>query len=300
MKAFVVNPILGKEFISRMRSWKSPLVVSLYLGVLGLICLGYYWMNEKQMYYSGFTPDIGPQIYVILTVFQLMLVSFVTPALTAGVINGERERQTLDLLLCTRLSAASIVLNKLLASISYILLLILASLPVFSLVYFFGGVLLSEIAWVFLIYLVTAVTFGAIGIFCSTIFRRTQVSMVVSYIIVFFFLAGTLALAAFLGTVNMGNSSQPTVPWIAYMNPLVALFSIFPSYGMHFSISNFIQRISYGMGGGGIAQSIPTEALAPWQYNFILDGSLAVILLLITIILLDPVGRFARFRRKSK
>ena len=117
MKRLVLNPVLDKEFRSRMRTWKSPLLISLYLGTLALITLGYYWTQQQRVYYSGFGPDVGPQIYVTLTIFQLMLVSFVTPAFTAGVISGEREKQTLDLLICTRLSATSIILNKLIASI---------------------------------------------------------------------------------------------------------------------------------------------------------------------------------------
>ena len=32
MKSLVLNPILAKEFRSRMRIWKSPLMISLYLG----------------------------------------------------------------------------------------------------------------------------------------------------------------------------------------------------------------------------------------------------------------------------
>lgn len=296
MKRMVLNPVLDKEFRSRMRTWKSPLLISLYLGVLALITLGYYWSQQQRAFYAGFGPEVGPQIYVTLTIFQLMLVSFVTPAFTAGVISGERERQTLDLLICTRLSAASIILNKLLASIAYILLLIISSLPFFGVVYFFGGILLSEIGQVFLVYLMTALTFGAIGVFCSTVFRKTQVSVVVTYVIVFFFLAGTAAITAFLASVhpNFGG-----LPLIAYLNPIVALYSTFPgsfSQGM---------IMSFGIGSGRVVgANTPVSTLLPWQYNFIGDGIIIVIFLVAAIILLDPVGRFSRvkqlFKRKPK
>ena len=294
MKRLVLNPVLDKEFRSRMRTWKSPLLISLYLGILALITLGYYWTQQQRIYYSGFGPDIGPQIYVTLTIFQLMLVSFVTPAFTAGVISGEREKQTLDLLVCTRLSATSIILNKLLASIAYILLLIISSLPFFAVVYFFGGVLLGEIAQVFLVYLVTALTFGAVGVFCSTIFRKTQVSVVVTYVIVFFFLAGTAAITAFLVNVrpNFGG-----VPVIAYLNPLVALYSTFPGSFAQGLPLNFAPGPSGAVGAN-------VTSLQPWQYNFIGDGIIIVVLLFIAVLLLDPVARFSRlkrwFRRKKK
>lgn len=289
MKRLVLNPVLDKEFRSRMRTWKSPLLISLYLGTLALITLGYYWTQQQRVFYSGFGPDVGPQIYVTLTIFQLMLVSFVTPAFTAGVISGEREKQTLDLLICTRLSATSIILNKLLASIAYILLLIISSLPFFGVVYFFGGVLLSEIAQVFLVYLMTALTFGAVGVFCSTIFRKTQVSVVVTYVIVFFFLAGTAAITAFLVNVrpNFGG-----IPAFAYLNPLVALYSTFPG--------SFAQGMPLNFGIGSsrmVGLNAPVSSLQPWHYNFIGDGIIIVVLLFIAVLLLDPVGRFSRLKR---
>jgi len=288
MKRLVLNPVLDKEFRSRMRTWKSPLLISLYLGVLALITLGYYWTQQQRAIYSGFGPEVGPQIYVALTLFQLMLVSFVTPAFTAGVISGERERQTLDLLVCTRLSATSIILNKLLASIAYILLLIISSLPFFGVVYFFGGILLSEIGQVFLVYLMTALTFGAIGVFCSTVFRKTQVSVVVTYVVVFFFLAGTVAITAFLGSVSPNFVG---LSLIAYLNPVVALFSTFPG---SFSQGMFM---SFGIGSGRVVGvNAPAAGLLPWQYNFIGDGIIIVVFLLMAIILLDPVGRFSKIK----
>ncbi|MDD2619765.1 MAG: ABC transporter permease subunit [Syntrophomonadaceae bacterium] len=293
MKTLVLNPILGKEYRSRMRSWKSPLIISLYLGILGIITLGYYWVKQKNIFYTGFGPDVGPQIYVMLTYFQLMLISFVTPALTAGAINGEKERQTFDLLLCTRLSAVSIVINKLLASLGYIILLIIASLPVFGIVYFFGGVLLSDIGRVFIVYLVTAITFGVIGIFCSTLFKRTQISMVVSYLIVLFLLVGTIILAAFLQGIQSQPYQTSSAAFISYLNPLVALASIFPNQGQN--LVNIFDFLRLGVATPGNLN----QTLSPWAYNFIINGVIVIFLLLISIIRLDPVGRFSWLRKSA-
>jgi len=297
MKRPMLNPIVSKEFRSRMRSWKSPLAVSLYLGLLGLITAAFYWLQQKNMLLNGFGPDVGPQIYVLLTTFQLLLLCFVTPAFTAGVINGEKERQTFDLLLCTRLSAASIVCSKLLAAISYMILLVLASLPIFGIVYFFGGVLLADIGRVFAVYLTTALTLGVVGIFCSALFRRTQVSMVVSYVVVFFMLLGTVVIASFMRGMQAGRGPDQYLPFIAYLNPLVALFSIFPTQGPGVDIINQFLRL------GVSYPAAATGLLSPWQYNFIIDGVIVVILLTATIISIDRVGRFqwikGIFRRKA-
>lgn len=296
MKSIVLNPIIAKEFRLRMRSWKSPLLISIYLGILALIALACYWIRERNIFYSGFGPDVGPQIFVTLAIFQLLLISFVTPALTAAVINGERERQTFDLLICTPLSAVSIILNKLLASITYVLLLLISSLPVFGIVFLFGGVLFSDIVWLFLIYIMTALTFAVIGIFCSTIFKRTQLSMVVSYVMVFFFLLGIPLISIFIQQTHPQSYMSGSVPLVAYLNPVMALISLFPAQAPGMGILNSL------MYTGGYPKHIgiyagSKEILAPWQYNFIFDGAIIIILLIITIFLIDPVGRLSWLRR---
>jgi len=293
VEKMVMNPILSKELRSRMRTYKLPLLITIYLGLLGGIALAYSWLQSQTLAADGFNPDVGPQLYVLLATLQLLLLAFVAPALTAGVINGEKERQTFDLLICTRLSSTSIVLNKLLASIAIIILLIIASLPVFSIVYFYGGVLLSDIGKVFLIYLVTAVTLGVVGLFCSSLFKRTQISVVVSYLIVFLILVGTLILAVFMRSAGLRNGMMmnDNLPFVSYLNPLMALYSIFPSQGPGMS---FLYGI---LSEGGPIFALTGDGLALWQYNFICDAVIIVVLLVITIIRTDPVGRFQWLRR---
>lgn len=290
-----MNPILSKELRTRMRTYKLPLLIGIYLGLLGAMALAYSWLQAQGLAADGFNPDVGPQMYVLLATLQLLLLAFVAPALTAGVINGEKERQTFDLLICTRLSAASIVLNKLLASIALIILLIIATLPVFSIVYFYGGVLLSDIAKVFLIYLVTALTLGVIGLFCSSLFKRTQISMVVSYLIVFLLLIGTMIITIFMRSAGSQQGIYSDhLPVVAYLNPLFALYSIFPSQGPGMSMIYSI------MNRGGPAFSLNGQGMALWQYNFICDAVIIVVLLAITIFRTDPVGRLRWIKRLSR
>jgi len=295
---FLVGPVLQKEFRSRMRGWRSPLVISIYLGLLAGITYAYFYMTTQRMMYGGFFgPEVGLQMYGVLAIFQLMLVAFVTPALTAGVISGERERQTLPLLLCTRLSATSIVLSKLVASLSYILLLLIASLPVFSIVFLFGGVSPKELLQILAIYLMTALTLGSIGIFCSSVTRKTQVSTVLTYAIVFVLLIGTLMAGTFQMATNQG---QPYVkpPVVIYANPLVALTSVLPqqygSFGIPFIGPIYASPPTYpGMK--------PVKLLPAWEYNFIFDAVLIVVLLLASVLIIKPVKRWPRFNwRRSR
>ncbi|NLM13312.1 MAG: hypothetical protein GX209_06165 [Epulopiscium sp.] len=136
----MINPVLRRELKTKLRSWKAPTLLSVYLVILasfgGLIMA----INELDVYTRGFDPRGALSIYALLAGCQLGLIILLVPALTSGTISGERERQTLDLLLVTKLSPFSIIIGKLMASISQIILLILASIPIFSIIFVFGGV----------------------------------------------------------------------------------------------------------------------------------------------------------------
>src|SRR5438093_9090140 len=77
--------------------------------------------------------NYGQFLFLFLVIFQVVLLAFITPALTAGAISGERERQTLDLLFVTPIAPFSIIWGKLLASMSFVALLLIISYAVFCL-----------------------------------------------------------------------------------------------------------------------------------------------------------------------
>ena len=119
-----------------------------------------------------------------LVMVQVLMMSFVIPGITSGLISGERERQTLDVLLTTTLSPGRIILNKLISSLSFMILLLFASLPLYVSVFIFGGISYRELLLVVVHLLVTMIFQGSLGIFCSTFFKRTGVATVVSYTVV--------------------------------------------------------------------------------------------------------------------
>src|SRR6202011_6252266 len=132
------NPIVAKEYRSRMRTWRSPVAMTVYILLLG----GLGWAifssmaasSRNSVFNGGQAANYGQGLFLYLVLFQMVLLAFITPALTAGAISSERERQTIDLLFVTKLPAFSILWGKLLASMSFVLLLLLLSVPIFSLV----------------------------------------------------------------------------------------------------------------------------------------------------------------------
>src|SRR2546430_12085174 len=221
-----LNPIVEKELRSRMRTGRASLLVSFYL--LTLAAVGWFtYVVVRRQATAGVTGGqlgvhVGTTIFRALTVWELVLVLFIAPVLTAAAIAGERERQTLDLLLCTRVRPSSIVIGKLVASLLFALLLLVASVPVFSVVFLFGGVELSQVIGVAAVVGVTAVVIGAIGLLCSTVMRRPTGATVVAYIIAFLYLIVPLGTSIIFPT---SVASRTVQAYAEIANPAFALGS---------------------------------------------------------------------------
>ena len=76
-------------------------VYILLLGGLGWAIFSSQASSARNSFNPGQAANYGHQLFVYLILFQMGLIAFVTPALTAGAISGERERQTIDLLFVT-------------------------------------------------------------------------------------------------------------------------------------------------------------------------------------------------------
>ena len=292
-----INPVIEKDLKIKMRGWKAPALISVYLGFLGLIAfIIFQSSNPTPRYGSGyysydmgiFNPTVALSLYITLAIFQFMLVLFITPALTGGAISNERERQTLDLLLCTNLSPLSIITGKITVSIAHILLLITAALPIMGTVFLFGGIKLLDILMLFGFYIVTALMLASIGIFYSTIFKKSLLSMILTYITLLFLVAGTFIIfiiwgLAVYGTGGGGGSPNSTqVMCFFFANPLFGFASIFEGLGD---------------GAGSLVGLFSTSAwssfkvIKPWMANITFDIAVSVIFILLSAYRLRPVKK---------
>ena len=196
-----INPVLLKELRQRFRSGKTAWLLALYLLVIGAFVLGFMYLNWRNSP-GFFQPGRSRELFSMLSITQLVLLGFVVPGLTAGVISGERERQTLNVLLTTRLTTRQIIWSKLVSSSAFVVLLVIATLPLYSIVYMYGGIAPGQVLGVFGFYLVTMFLFASIGVACSSFFKRTGVSTVTAYGLAFALSAGTGFLAMFLYELN--------------------------------------------------------------------------------------------------
>lgn len=181
---WAAHPIVLKELRGRMRGSRAFVVVTAHLAFLGfglgLVYLTFFATSTVQ--YSADTRQLlGKALFGVVVGMELLLVSLIAPALTVGAISSERERQTFDLLRVTLLPARAVIHGKLLAALAFLALLLFSALPFQSLAFLFGGVSLEEIGISILILVVSAVFFSTLGIFFSSLVRRTLVGTVLCY-----------------------------------------------------------------------------------------------------------------------
>jgi ABC-type transport system involved in multi-copper enzyme maturation permease subunit len=177
------NPIVLKELRGRMRGARAFVVLTVYLLLMSGFTTLLYIIAASTRDINGFSTggQIGRTLFVGIVGIELFLVTFIAPAFTAGAISGERERQTYDLLRTTMLPPRALVTGKLVSALAYVLLLLIAAIPLQSIAFLFGGVTEAEVILAFVILLMTAVMLGAVGIFFSARTERTLAANITTY-----------------------------------------------------------------------------------------------------------------------
>jgi ABC-type transport system involved in multi-copper enzyme maturation permease subunit len=286
-----------KELRGRMRGRRAFVILTIYLVLLG----AFAWMTElimERTYSSGFggsaafaSAQIGQVIFAALLMLETLQVAFLAPSATAGAISMEREKQTLELLIATPISSFAIVLGKLLSALVYVWLLIAASIPLTAVVFVFGGVAPDDVLRGYIVLIVTALGFGALGLFASSMVKRTTAATAISIFSVLFISLGTIFILIFWQALANDDNGRGQGPIkgappaiIAWVNPFLAQIDVLcgtdTSNGGFCSLeSSILQDRSQGIvfegqtggsgvvvappqvkPGGGVVQPVPIDA----------------------------------------
>lgn len=185
------NPILKKELVLGARSIKLPLALFFYSGLLSLIAVSTLAsVSTTYEYYGSMNFETLTTVFMILACVQAVIICIIIPILTAGSIAGERERQTLDLMLTSPVSPWTIVMGKLLAAMSQVFLFVISSLPAMGIAFLYGGIQWRYLL-IFLVAIMCVAFFcGAIGIWCSSVYKKTIVSVIMTMAVELLFFVG--------------------------------------------------------------------------------------------------------------
>lgn len=307
--------LLTKEMRLRLRRERTIWVIVFYLLLMAF--LGWFsisgYSNNDNSYGSADLSGVGLNLYYLLSLLQLFLIVFITPAFTATAINGEKERQTFDLLLCSRLSPLALMGGKLLAGLTNAILLVAASIPLFSLVFFFGGVTPTQALSALVVYIVTVVLVGTFALLCSTLFTRPAVSTVMAYVVSLFWIALPLLYNYVLlsaSNVRMLQALPDRMRLLAFWNPVTALSSTYPinsnnllanystSAGGPNSYGYGLSMLSAAFGYGNVTPYLwGNWQVAPWIIYSIVSMLVALILFGFSMLAMrmDPINGWRGF-----
>lgn len=298
------NPILKKELVLGARSIKFPMALLFYSGCLSVTALVTLDGMTSFSYYSqGMDFETLTSIFMILAYMQLVMICIIIPILTAGSIAGERERQTLDIMLTAPVSPLSIVLGKLFASMSNIFLFVISSLPAMAIAFLYGGIR-WEYLLIFMVSIMCIAFFsGAIGVWCSSVYRKTIVSVIMSMLIELIFFLGTVIAAVAYYYVRYeqilsATGSYPNnginvgwVPAILLLNPAIGFTdAMFTAYTGSSGAEMILDRGIFGNPASDLLKICPY-----WSWI-----SMAVTLILGFGFVILAARRIDAVRRKEK
>jgi ABC-type transport system involved in multi-copper enzyme maturation permease subunit len=178
----VNNPVLQRELISNLRTPRAFLLMLVYqLALAAVVLLAYPRVERIDLSRNSGDTQLLVDFFFL---GQFVIASLMAPSFAAGAISGEKERKTYEMLLASPITPGSIVIGKLIAALTHLVVLMIGSLPIIMLCLPLGGVAIQELLAAYLGLLAAIFLFGAISIACSSYFKRTSASVVVSYAII--------------------------------------------------------------------------------------------------------------------
>ncbi len=165
------------------------------------------------------SPD---QVLLSTLLFQFAIIFFFAPLVSSDSLAGERQSGTFEHICMVPLTALTLVIGKVKAAFSYVLILILGSAPVFvAILYIQIDPDYMALAYWFAILLCATLTFTVFGLCASSFIPHTVGATAVSY---------TFALLGLLGTSSVllfGERIAPTTQAAVLMfNPVAAVIQL--------------------------------------------------------------------------
>ncbi|MCM1327151.1 MAG: ABC transporter permease [Bacteroidales bacterium] len=281
-----LNPIVKKDLQVAARSMRISWGLFAYEALLAMAFLLAISLIQSIHGYLGAGNIYSSLIYLfpVLAVTQIGIVSLVMPILTASSISGERERQTLDLMLTTCMSPFSIVVGKVISAVIRILFFVVGSLPIMALSFVVGGLGWSKLFYFVLAVILQSVLSGSIGIFCSAVCRRSISAVLLSfvfYFIIYCLTAVPLLILAIFGVDFVGEALLPLLvnPFLFFEEFFALLMtgtSLFGGSGFTFAIDDvgIITRLLtyeqvwvYASAASILLLSLVFMLLAAWKVN---------------------------------
>jgi ABC-type transport system involved in multi-copper enzyme maturation permease subunit len=222
-----VTAIWIRELRGRMRGKRAFIFMTVYLGIL----VGLFWASlqaGREFWTIGALESIsfGRGVFGAVMYIEALVIIALAPAYTAGLISQEREKQTFDLLSVTPISSLAIILGKLLSGLSYLGLVVGASIPIASMAFLFGGIDVIDLVRGYTILVVTGIGVGSIGVWCSAAMKRTQPATVSAFVITALLVLGATGSWIVLASRSIPDGTGRPPEALLYLNPFAAVSDV--------------------------------------------------------------------------
>ncbi|MGL5380044.1 ABC transporter permease [Clostridium sp.] len=224
-----LNPVLRNESKLAVRTAKFTMLLFAYIAILTVGTLIFYSSYSDSVYTNGLDTQGSIYLYIGMAIAQAVLLMFIVPALTSTAICSEREKQTLDILLSSKLTPLQIIIGKVLASSAKVILLVICTMPMYAICSLIGGVKLFNIFELMVFFFVTTIFVSSIGVCVSTYMKTSKVATASTYGLVLFIFVGTLIIAwvSFMLTAFKSQGSViPSVSPVIYLSPATGFISL--------------------------------------------------------------------------
>jgi len=185
LRSIFSHPLLARELTeraARKRTYAGRVVYGLVLYVIFLVALRRL-VGSAETDPTGFgVLGLGRQLFRQLIEFQCWGVLLFQPALMAGVLTYEKERDSFSLLLLTGMSPTKMLIEKYLAGLFPMATLLLLALPLGAITMGYGGVSPQLLASGAIVVLAAWLQVGAFSLLCSAWCRTTAGAMVAAYL----------------------------------------------------------------------------------------------------------------------
>lgn len=268
-----MNPIVKKDIRVQARSMRICWGLFAYGAIMAMVFFFAMFMFQMENAYSS--SNIYSNIvmlYPVLAVTQIIILGVVVPIRTASSISGEKERQTFDIMMTTSMMPFSIILGKVQTAIVQGLFFVVAGMPVMALAFVIGGMSWAYLFWFFAIALLVSLFSASIGIFCSSVCKKSITAVIMSYgIYVIFFIVTLIPnmVCAILGYTDTGFRISF---WLYLINPGFYLLEFF-TWTM---AGGSLAYEGYTSTGQGISTTLFSEAAV--HYGWMTISSMLLIL----------------------
>lgn len=246
-----LNPILKKELMVGSRSIKMSFAIMGINAFLTLIVILVIASTNAIGGVSSYDYSSLSWLFPILGCTECGLISLIVPIITSGSISGERERQTLDIMLTTPVSPLYIALGKLGSAMMVVMMYMITSIPVMAIAFVLGGMSWFALFGLIVMLLYLGVYVGSVGIFCSSVVKKSIMATILTIAIgVGIIVITTVILYAGLAVkayqANLSNSmtsfSPGAVPLVMMFNPYSPIFDFMLRSMSSISIYDIIEE----------------------------------------------------------